>query len=143
MHTARLLTVSPRMHCAGGVSASGGCLLRGGCLLPGEAVCFPGGCLLLGGVSASGGGAACFQGVSQHALRQTPPVNRITDSCKNITFPQLRLRAVIKNTFKIQVIMTLKPNASANPSMGTRHVYFYQTHSKRIKISIIIYIFSA
>ena len=33
--------------------------------------------------------------VSQHALRQsTPPVNRITDSCKNITFPQLRLRAV-------------------------------------------------
>ena len=25
----------------------------------------------------------------------TPPVNRITDTCKNITFPQLRLRAVI------------------------------------------------
>ena len=24
----------------------------------------------------------------------TPPVNRITDTCKNITFPQLRLRAV-------------------------------------------------
>ena len=24
-----------------------------------------------------------------------PPVNRITDTCKNITFPQLRLRAVI------------------------------------------------
>ena len=23
-----------------------------------------------------------------------PPVNRITDKCKNITFPQLRLRAV-------------------------------------------------
>ena len=27
----------------------------------------------------------------------TPPVNRITDTCKNITFPQLRLRAVIDN----------------------------------------------
>ena len=26
----------------------------------------------------------------------TPPVNRITDRCKNITFPQLRLRTVIK-----------------------------------------------
>ena len=25
-----------------------------------------------------------------------PPVNRITDTCKNITFPQLRLRTVIK-----------------------------------------------
>ena len=25
-------------------------------------------------------------GVSQHALRQTPPVDRITDRCKNITF---------------------------------------------------------
>ena len=50
----------------------------------------PGGCLLRG-VSASGGG------VSQHALRHTPlPVNRITDSCKNITFPQLRLWAVTR-----------------------------------------------
>ena len=28
---------------------------------------------------------------------EIPPVNRITDRCKNITFPQLRLRAV-KNT---------------------------------------------
>ena len=27
---------------------------------------------------------------------ETPPVNRITDRCKNITFPQLRLRAVMK-----------------------------------------------
>ena len=29
----------------------------------------------------------------------TPPVNRMIDRCKNITFPQLRLRAVIKLTF--------------------------------------------
>ena len=47
MHTARLLTVSPSMHCAGGVSALGGCLLWGvvcswGCLLPGY-VCLGGG----------------------------------------------------------------------------------------------------
>ena len=29
--------------------------------------------------------------------RPPPPVNRITDTCKNITFPQLRLRAVIRH----------------------------------------------
>ena len=29
------------------------------------------------------------------ATMHAPPVNRITDTCKNITFPQLRLRAVI------------------------------------------------
>ena len=29
-----------------------------------------------------------------------PPVNRITDTCKNITFPQLRLWAVIKSESK-------------------------------------------
>ena len=80
----------------GGCSSSGGCLLPGGgCLLPRGlllgGVCFPGvsasgGCLLLGGVyfwgvlaswgwvSASGGGWGCLLlGVSQHALRQTPP----------------------------------------------------------------------
>ena len=28
-----------------------------------------------------------------------PPVNKITDTCKNITFPQLRLRAVIRPSF--------------------------------------------
>ena len=27
----------------------------------------------------------------------TPPVNRITDRCKNISFPQLRMRTVIKD----------------------------------------------
>ena len=49
MHTARLLTVSRSMHCAGG----GICLARGVCL-------------------ARGGLLA--RGVSQHALRQTPPL---------------------------------------------------------------------
>ena len=58
MHTARLLTVSPSMHC------TGGCLLLGvsasvGCLLLWEGVWF-GGCLVLG-VSASGGVSA-FRG---------------------------------------------------------------------------------
>ena len=31
---------------------------------------------------------------SLHAGIRTPPVNRMTDRCKNITSPQLRLRAV-------------------------------------------------
>ena len=59
MRIARLLPVSPSTHCAGGGSAPGG--------------------------SASGLGGG---GVSQHAMGQTPPVNRTTDKCKNITLPQ-------------------------------------------------------
>ena len=58
--------------CLGRVSALGGSA-PGGCLLPGG-VCSRG-CLLRGvsalGVSAPGG-------VSHHALRQTPPVDRQT-----------------------------------------------------------------
>ena len=57
----------------GGVSASRRCLLPGG-------VCSRGGGLLPGGHLLRGGG------VSQHAPRQTLPVNRMTDRCKNITF---------------------------------------------------------
>ena len=50
-----------------------------------------GGCQLPGGV-CSGGGL-----VSQHALRQNPPppVNRMTDRCKNITLTTTSLRPVI------------------------------------------------
>ena len=103
----------------GGVSALGGCLLPGGsaprrgvcsqegCLLPGGVsalggvcswgVSAPGGCLLLGGVCSQGG--VCSWGVvSQHALRQAPtpppPVNRITDTSKNITLATTSLRPV-------------------------------------------------
>ena len=46
-----------------GVPGLGGAWSGGACLVPGVA------CLVLGGV------------VSQHALRQTPPVNRILDTC--------------------------------------------------------------
>ena len=63
MHSSRMRTVcnSSRLP--------GGCLLQGGaCLLPGRV-----GCLVQGGMSAPGGV------VSQHALRQIPPVNRMTD----------------------------------------------------------------
>ena len=42
--------------------------------------------------------AATHAGIppAMHAAIAHPPVKRITDTCKNITFPQLRLRAVKK-----------------------------------------------
>ena len=58
MHPARLIAVSPSMHC------SGGCLLLGG-------VCL----WSLGGCSPACTGA-------------DPPVNRMKDRCKNIILPQ-------------------------------------------------------
>ena len=141
MRTARLLPVSPSMHCAGGVSALGVCLLwergvcsHGRCLLQGDicsggGVCSHGRCMLQGdicsggwvsaqGVSALGCllwgcvcswegvcssgcllwgcllqvgcvsalGGVCSMGVCIPACTEadTPPVNRMTDRCKNI-----------------------------------------------------------
>ena len=63
-------------------TAQGWCLLQGGLHHGGAA---PGGSLPLR-EPASGGSACSWGGVSQHALRQTPPVDRMTDRCKNITF---------------------------------------------------------
>ena len=56
MRTARLLPVSPSMHCAGGLSAPGEW-----CLLPGK-VSDLGGVSALGGVCSQGG--LCSRGVS-------------------------------------------------------------------------------
>ena len=73
MRTARLLTASPNMH-----SAEEGVCSRRGVSGPRE-----------GGSSPRGHGGVCSgEGVSQHAPRQTPPVNRMTDRCKNISLPQ-------------------------------------------------------
>ena len=54
MRTARLLPVSPSLHCAGGSA--------------------PGGCLLLRVGSVPGGSASFQGGVSQHAMGQTSPL---------------------------------------------------------------------
>ena len=49
----------------------------------------PRGCLCPGGL---------FRGAGlRPESRSPPPVDRLTDRCKNITFSQLRLRAVIKS----------------------------------------------
>ena len=73
MHSSRMCTGRSLTICLGG-------------LLP-RGVCSQGG-------SAPGG--VCFRGmVTQHALRQTPPLNRMTDRCKNITLVTTSLRPVI------------------------------------------------
>ena len=87
MRTARLLPVSPSMHYSGGGVCSLGVSGPGG-------VWSQGGCLVQGGV------------VSQHALRQTPPVKRMTDRCKNITLPQTSF-AGGKNLFMPQLMQLL------------------------------------
>ena len=78
MHTARLLIVSPSMHCTGG----GGICSRRGVSAPGRGVCSGGrGCLLLGGGVV----------VPQHTLRQTPPplwTEFLTHATETITLPQ-------------------------------------------------------
>ena len=93
MHTARSLTVSPSVLCSGGGvpvrgAGLGGCLFgglvwggawSGGCLLQGGA--WSGGCLVRGMPAWSRG-----EVVSQHG--RPPPVNRMTDRCKNITLHQ-------------------------------------------------------
>ena len=74
----------------------GGCLLPGGSApggcLPGLGGCLPGPggwCLLLGGAWSGGGIPACTEA-------EPPPVNRMTDRCKNITLATTSLRPVIK-----------------------------------------------
>ena len=98
----------------------GVCLVRGGvCLVPGGVCLVRGGGSPWGGVSAwSRGGSPCREasawsqggfslpGVSAWsrggglpgpggACPETPPVNRITDTCKNITLATTYLRPVI------------------------------------------------
>ena len=54
-------------------------------------------CMAGGGVHGrrACGGVVCVPGPCVAGIHTPSPVNRITDRCKNITFPQLRLRAVI------------------------------------------------
>ena len=87
---------------SGGAVWSGGCLVQGVSGLGGvwSGRVWSGGCLLQGGlcsggVSAPGGSSLGGVSASVHAgihpPEQTPPpVNRMTDACKNITLAQLR-----------------------------------------------------
>ena len=85
MRTARLLPISPSMHCSWGVYLLEGYLPEGGCTCPGDVPAWGdvpalGVYLLVGGVPAQGvyllvGGVPA----------QVPPCGQ-TDTCKNITF---------------------------------------------------------
>ena len=69
----------------------------------------PRGCLCPGGL---------FRGAGlRPESRSPPPVDRLTDRCKNITFSQLRLRAVIKSMSERKFIFFLFDGNgfSANP----------------------------
>ena len=99
MRTACLLPVSPSMHSyRGDVPGQG---------VPGPRGVGPGGYLVLGvylvpGDTLSGGlpgprgvpGPGGYLAPGGYLPRYSPRVNRMTDRCKNITLPQLRLRAV-------------------------------------------------
>ena len=61
-----------------------------------------------GGVSAPGGV------VPHHALRQTPPVNRMTNRCKNITLAITSLRPVISIFTSIEIYDIFKYYVSRN-----------------------------
>ena len=73
-----------------GASAHGGVSAQVGVSAQGVSArgCLPGGMFTQEGMSAQGGGLlrGCLPGEST----SPPPVNRITDRCKNITFTQLR-----------------------------------------------------
>ena len=77
MRTARLLPISPSMHCTEGH------------LAPGGGVCYRGGaCLWSGGYLP-----LVLEGcIPAYNGADPPPVNRVTDTCKNITLPQLHCR---------------------------------------------------
>ena len=80
--------------CSRGVSALGGVCSRGG-LFPGGLIR---GCVSARGVSASGGMSAPRGVCAAGGLPQTcPPVNRMTNRCKNITLATTSLRPVTKS----------------------------------------------
>ena len=111
MHTGRSLTVCCSLL-PGGWGWKGGCFPAGGvCLDPGDlpgpgGFSLPGGgvCLVPGGFSLPGGGVRLVPGgfsllegvcLARGACLETPPVDRITDTCKNITLATTSLRPVM------------------------------------------------
>ena len=49
-----------------------------------------------------GGEGVCPGVVSAWGAHPVPPVNKITDKCKNITFPQLLLRTLKKSVCNVE-----------------------------------------
>ena len=95
MHSSRMCTGRSLTVCRS-LLPGGGCLLPEGGVYSGEGV-------YSGGGVCSQGGVCSWGVVSQHALRQTPPppVNRMTDRCKNITLKTTSMRPVINPQVEI------------------------------------------
>ena len=64
-----------------------------------------------------------------------PPVNRITDTCENITFPQLRLQAVIKGRQLQSSITVMAHSHCTGPGQGLENggyfAMYYTLHRDR------------
>ena len=117
-------------------SSRGGCLpgRRGRVLLGPGGVCLVQGVVLLGpgggspwsgGVLPAGGSAWSQGGVSawsQGGSPETPPVNRITDTCKNITLATTSLRPV--TMLCVPDWYSLKPTNSAVDTFGMNLPWF-------------------
>ena len=108
MPTGRSLTVCCRLLPGGGV-----CLVPGGVLPDGGVLPGPGGsawsqggfCLVRAGVSAWSQGGVCL--VPGGGSLETPPVNRITDTCKNITLATTSLRPVMNLSLNVEVHLSV------------------------------------
>ena len=109
---------------ARGCTCLGGCDCPWGCACPGGA--YPGGCTYRGvcswgGVSSRGGGVGvCSRGMGV-CLIHAPPVNRMTNRCKNITLATTSLRPVIRGIilpsvpFRFMVERLMLPLCRINP----------------------------
>ena len=100
------------VHCSGHLGGGGsGCLPRG--CLPREGM--PRGVSARGRVSAQGGcllcvcPGGCLPGmcVSAWAVYTPPSVDRMTDACENITFPQLLLRTINITFYVTNLLMMI------------------------------------
>ena len=117
MHSSRMRTGRSLTICCS-VLPGGVCLVWGVCLVPGGVCLVRGGgvCLVLGGCLPGPGGSAWSGGRGSAwsrgvclvrgegglpgpggACLETPPVDRITDTCKNIILATTSLRPVITN----------------------------------------------
>ena len=86
MHTARFLTVSPSMHCAGGSALPGGWVYLSGVVCLTEGVCLPGGFALPKGSPCRG--SPCQGDLPCQEDGGVPPCNGADSICENITLPQ-------------------------------------------------------
>ena len=99
MRTGCLLTIFRSLLLLGGVLSPGGCLVGEGHVWSQGGMSGLGACLAQGGMSGLGGlvQGGCVWSVGVSAGQVLPPVNRMTDRCKNITLATTSLRPVNKS----------------------------------------------